>query len=188
MNPDSNHEDSPERYRQYLLTLLRMRTPSQLQSKMDLSGIVQQTLLEAQLVLDEWKTWDDDRRIAWLRTALAHNRTDEANRFQTARRDVGREVSIDQTFSDSSARLEAVLAAEQSSPSTRASRNEELIRLANSLAQLLDTQRRAVELHHLTGLSIKTTAAEMGTTEQAVVGLLRRGLQRLRELMGASPP
>ena len=82
-----------------------------------------------------------------------------------------------------SARLEAWLAAEQSSPSERAERHEELLRLTDNLAALPEDQRRAIELHHLQGLSLADTATAMDRTTQSVVGPLFRGLRRLRERM-----
>ncbi|HET6576065.1 MAG TPA: sigma-70 family RNA polymerase sigma factor [Fimbriiglobus sp.] len=174
---------TPEEYRQYLLTLARLQTDDRFNDKVDLSGVVQQTLLEAQAVADPWRTWSADQRIAWLRRALANNLTDEVRKFTADARDVDRERSLEQALADSSARLGAWLVAEQSSPSERAVRHEDLLRLASALAALPDDQQRAVELHHLKGLSLADTAAAMGKTTQAVVGLLFRGLRRLRELM-----
>jgi RNA polymerase sigma-70 factor (ECF subfamily) len=39
-----------------------------------------------------------------------------------------------------------------------------------------------VELHHLKGLPVAEVAAQVGRTRPAVVGLLFRGLKKLREL------
>lgn len=177
-------DDTPEQYREYLHTLLRMRADPWLNGKVDLSGIVQKTLLEAAQNLPRWREMPEGERMAWLRTVLANNHADEVRKFRTQARDAGREVSIEQSLADSSARIAVWLAADQSSPSARTVRNEDLLRLTACLAQLLDDQRRAVELHHLGGLPIAATADEMGKSPQAVVGLLRRGLERLRELMG----
>jgi RNA polymerase sigma-70 factor (ECF subfamily) len=175
---------TPEDFRDYLHTLARLQADDRLGGKIDLSGVVQQTLLEAGAVADEWGAWTTARRAAWLRRALAHNLTDEVRRLTAGARDVGRERSIEQALAESSARIEAWLAADESSPSARAARHEDLVRLASALAGLPDDQRRAVELHHLRGLPLTDTAAAMGKSTQAVVGLLFRGLRRLRELMG----
>ena len=51
------------------------------------------------------------------------------------------------------------------------------------LADLNSPQCEAVTLHHLQGLSLAELARRMERSEAAVAGLLRRGLQRLRELM-----
>jgi RNA polymerase sigma-70 factor (ECF subfamily) len=61
-----------------------------------------------------------------------------------------------------------------------------LLLLARCLAALPDDQRVAVEMHHLRDLPVSAIAAELGKTEASVAGLLRRGLKRLRELLGTS--
>ena len=76
------------------------------------------------------------------------------------------------------------MAADQSSPSGRAERHEELLRLAAALTALPDDQRRAVEMHHLEGRPLAEVAAELGRSKGAVAQLLFRGLKKLRELMG----
>ena len=62
-------------------------------------------------------------------------------------------------------------------------RGEEVARLARALACLPPDQQQVVELHHLKGMSVADVADQMGRTKQAVVGLLFRGLKRLRELL-----
>ena len=63
-------------------------------------------------------------------------------------------------------------------------RGEELLRLSQALACLPEDQRRAVELHYLKGLPVAEVAEQIGRTRPAAVGLLFRGLKRLRELLG----
>ena len=99
----------------------------------------------------------------------------------TARkRDVRREWSLEQALDQSASRLEHWLAAQQSSPSQHAIRQEELLRMAETLAMLPEGQRRAIELHHLQGWPLAEIAAELETTKAAVAGLLHRGLKNLR--------
>jgi RNA polymerase sigma-70 factor (ECF subfamily) len=180
--PPARPGDSPERYRDYLLFQGRLLLGGQFPGKVDLSGVVQQTLLEAHAELDRFRGLDVGQRAAWLGQLLANNLTDEVRRFRTAARDAGREQSLE-ALGESAARAEAWLAADQSSPSQRASRGEQLLRLADALARLPDDQRAAVELHHLGGLTIDEAAARLGKSFDAVVGLLYRGLRRLRELL-----
>ena len=85
-------------------------------------------------------------------------------------------MALDLSLDDSSARLEEWLAAVQSSPSQRASKHEQLLRLAQALAALPPNQRRAVELRHLKLHSLAETAAILGISPPAAAGLLRRGL------------
>jgi RNA polymerase sigma-70 factor (ECF subfamily) len=105
----------------------------------------------------------------------------------TARkRDVRREWSLDAALDESSTRLERWLAAEQSSPSQRAIRQEELLRMAEALASLPGPQRLAIEGHHLRAMPLSEIAEELGTTKAAVAGLLHRGMKALRSRLGES--
>jgi RNA polymerase sigma-70 factor (ECF subfamily) len=171
----------PERYRAYLLFLARQHAAAELRGKLDPSGVVQQTLLEAHAAAEQLGPLDSMRRLVWLRTALARNLADEVKRFRTAKRDAGRERSLD--VDASASRLEAWLAAEQSSPSQQVDRGEQLLRLADALTTLPDAQREAVERHYLLGEPVAVVAAAMGRTPAALAGLLKRGLQQLREIL-----
>jgi RNA polymerase sigma-70 factor (ECF subfamily) len=92
-----------------------------------------------------------------------------------------RERSLEAALEQSSQRLEAILAADQSTPSQRAIRHEQLLLLADALARLPDDQRQAVELRHLQGLATVEIAQRMDRTVAAVGGLLQRGLRTLRD-------
>lgn len=173
-------EPSFERFRSYLHLLARMQVEPQFQGKLDLSGVIQQTLWEAYQDRGRFEGQNEAQQAAWLRTILAHNLTDEFRKLGAAVRDVVRERSLEAALEDSSSRLEGWLAAEQSSPSQQAMRNEQSLRLAEALAELPEDQRRAVEMHHLHGCSLAEVAEQMGRSKGAVASLLFRGLERLR--------
>ena len=175
-----------ERFREFLSLLARLQLAPRLQGKVDLSGVVQQTLLEIHQTFDRFEAWDEAQKAAWLRKILAHNLTDEVRKRTAAARDVGRERSLEAALGQSSARLEAWLAAHQSSASGRAERHEELLRLATALAALPEDQRTAVELHHLEGYSVVEVGHRMGRSAGSVAGLLHRGLKALRGRLGDS--
>lgn len=172
-----------EGFRAYLRLLARTQVDSALQGKVDLSGVVQQTLLEAHQAWDQLRSRSESQQAAWLRTALARNLTDEVRKLRTAARDVAREHSLEAALAESSARLEACLASQEDSPSQRAIRNEHLLRLAEALEQLPEDQRRAVEWHHLQGLSLEQTAKRLRRSKGAAAALLHRALRKLRALL-----
>jgi RNA polymerase sigma-70 factor (ECF subfamily) len=178
--PGEAAELSLERFRPYLHLLARMQMEPQFQGKLDLSGVVQQTLWEAHQDRSRFQGQNEAQQAAWLRTILAHNLTDEFRKLGAAVRDVVRERSLEAALENSLSRVEGWLAAEQSSPSQQAMRNEQSLRLAEALAELPEDQRRAVELHHLQGLSLAEVAEQMGRSKGAVASLLFRGLERLR--------
>jgi RNA polymerase sigma-70 factor, ECF subfamily len=174
--------DDLERYRDYLHLLARLHLDARLRGKVDLSGVVQQTLLEAYQARPQFPAGAGPTRT-WLRRILANNLTDEVRKLTAAARDVQRERSLEQALDASSVRIEAWLAAEQSSPSQRALREEEVSQLAAALVQLPDDQRMAVELHHLQGLPLAEVAAQLERTKGATAALLFRGLKKLRQLL-----
>src|SRR6516162_9821571 len=162
-----------ESFRNYLLLLARVQ--------LDPDDLVQQTLARALEKRDRFRGTDDAQRAAWLRTLLSRTLIDAARKLA---RGGGVARSLEAALEQSSARLEAFLAADQTSPSGQVERQERLLRLADALAILPADQRRAVELKHLQGLALVEVARRMGRTVPAVAGLLQRGLRALREDLG----
>ncbi len=174
---------SIEDYRDYLLLLVRLQLGSRLRAKVDASDVVQQAILHAHENRGQFRGGTEGEWLAWLRAILANALAAAVRQFDTQARDPGRERSLEAELERSSSRLESLLAADQTSPSERAVRGEELLRLAHAIARLPEDQRRVVELHYLKGLAVADVAEEIGRTRPAAVGLLFRGLKRLRELL-----
>jgi len=173
-----------ERYRNYLRLLARLQLDPRLRGKLDPSDLVQQTLLQAHQMHGQFRGTTEAEQAAWLRQILVRTMANAVRDLGRLKRDVGRERSLEAAIEESSLRLEAWLASEQTSPSVRAEKNEQLLRLAEALEQLPEAaQREAVELHHLRGLSLAELAGQLGRSEGAVAGLLHRGIKRLRKLL-----
>jgi RNA polymerase sigma-70 factor (ECF subfamily) len=176
-------DPSLERCREYLRMLARLQLSPKLHGKLDASDVVQQTLLSAHANRGQFRGQTEAEFLAWLRQILANHLAGAVRRFGAGVRDIGRERSLEAKLEDSTARLDAWLAADQSSPSQRVMREELHIRLADALGKLPEDQRVAVELHHLKGRSVAEAAEQMGRTKTAVVGLLFRGLKKLRQIL-----
>jgi RNA polymerase sigma-70 factor (ECF subfamily) len=180
MNPETQGP-ALERFRNYLRLLARMELDRRLRAKLDPSDLVQQTFLRAHQALGQFRGSSEAELAAWLRQILASLLERAVRDFGRAKRDLGRERSLEASLDDSSARLEAWLAAEdQLSPSQQADRNEQLLRLADALATLPPEQREAVVLHYLEGQPVADIARRLGRSTAAVGGLLKRGLKKLR--------
>ena len=167
-----------EAYREYLRLLARLQIAAGLVNRIDISGVVQQTIWDAAQAPHppaEQGEW-----LNWLRRLLANNLHDELRKAKAARRDVRRERSLEADLEASSARLEGWVRSQQSSPSHRAIRVEELNRLAVAMSQLSDEQRTAIELHHLQGLQLQAIAEQLGRSKEAVASLLYRGMKKLK--------
>jgi RNA polymerase sigma-70 factor (ECF subfamily) len=181
---DGVPEELLQKYRAYLALVARCQLGPRLQSKLDASDLVQQTLLRAHEKRDQFGGATAAEFRAWLRQILTNELRAAVRRFATEARDLGRELPWQAELDESAARLQAWLAADQTSPSQCASRDEEHLRLAEALAQLPAEQRRCVELHHLQGYRVAEVAELVERSEEAVVGLLYRGLKKLRQLLG----
>jgi len=175
-----------ERCREYLRMLARLQLHPRLHGKLDASDVVQKTLLSAHTHRDQFRGRTEAELLGWLRQILANHLAGAVRRFGAGLRDISRERSLEAGLEESAGRLEAWLAADQSSPSQQAMRQELHLRLAEALGQLPEDQRLAIELHHLKGCTVAEAAGQMGRTKNAVVGLLFRGMKRLRQLLQES--
>lgn len=173
-----------EHYRDYLHLLARLHLDPRLKGKLDASDIVQQTLLKAHAKLDQFRGHSEEELLGWLRQILANDLAGAVRQFRASTRDLRKERSLELGLDESAARIDSWLAANQSSPSQQVMRHERLLRLAEALRELPADQRQAVELHHLRGYTVAETAEHMTRTKPAVMGLIFRGLKRLRELLG----
>lgn len=181
MHPESEADRlGVEQFRTYLLLLAQAQLGRQLGPKLDASDVVQQTLLDAHRQRQQFRGRTPAEMAAWLRRMLACNLADAVRALNRGKRDIARERSLEEAVEQSSARVEAWLAAEQSSPSEHAERNEELLRLADGVAALSEAQRSAVVLHYWQGLPLAEVARQMGRSPAAVAGLLQRALRTLR--------
>ena len=138
-----------ERYRALLSLLARLQADARLQGKIDLSGVVQQTLLEAFQAARQLADFTEAQQVAWLREALAHNLNDEIRKLRTAKRDIRRERSLEARLDESASRLEQLLPATSSTPSRQLAREENMLRVAQALDRLPANQRQVIEEHHL---------------------------------------
>jgi len=172
-----------EEYGNYLDLLARLQLQARFRGKLGTSDIVQQTLLKATQNWDQFRGRDGPELACWLRRILSNALVDAVRELTGAKRDVARERSLEAELAQSSARLESLLQASPSSPSAHLLRELDLLELSAALAQLPEDQRLALEMHYLQGCTIAAVAEQMNRTERSVAGLVRRGLQKLRELL-----
>ena len=163
-------------FRDYLLQLARLQIDPKLRGKLDPSDLVQQTLLTAHEKLDQFRGSTGAELAAWLRTILANHLNLALRR---SNHPAARTQSLQTSLDQSSARLEEMLAAEDTSPGEAADRAERLLRLTSAMTELPDDQRTAIELRHLQGMAVSEVAATMEKTIAAVAGLLHRGTKAL---------
>ena len=118
----------------------------------------------------------------YLRLAGLHRFIDYGQRATAQKRDMARR---DDQSGPSGMRAVGDFESPDDTPISILSKKELLRELHQTLGSLALNQARAVELHFLSGYTLQRTAEEMGTTLNAVMGLVHRGLMTLRELMSA---
>jgi RNA polymerase sigma-70 factor (ECF subfamily) len=168
---------APERYREYLRLLARPRLPNRLRRLLSASDLAHETILKAHNKREQFQGQTEAEYRAWLRRILANTIADAAR---------GREPDILQALEKSSAVLEEWVVAVGPSPAEKVECAEQLLRLAEALAQLSDDERTALEMRYLQDprCPLPEIAKQLGRpTAKAVAGLLARGLEKLRELL-----
>ena len=178
---EDNAAPALDQYRSYLKLLADLQLNPRLKVKEDASDIVQQTMLEAHRDFAAFRGKTEAELRAWLKTILTHNVLAVAKHYGRDKRAAGLEVSLQDELEQSSALLHRQLVADQTSPSMKLMKQESSEQLAEALLKLLDNERSAVVLKHFHNWSVAEIAQHLGRTEEAVAGLLRRGLKKLRD-------
>ena len=169
-----------ESYRSYLNLLARANLHPPVRARLDASDLVQETLLEAHRDQGAFRGRNGLQQAAWLRRILANNLAGALRDLHRARRDPGRERSLDAAIEESRVRLQSWLAAAGPTPSQIVEKHERLLRVAGSLEELSADQQEAVLLRYFQGCTLAEISERMNRSPASVAGLLHRGLRQLR--------
>ncbi|MCA9263021.1 MAG: sigma-70 family RNA polymerase sigma factor [Planctomycetales bacterium] len=174
------------RYRDRLLAVASRELHPQIQAKSGASDIVQETFLRAQHAFNEFRGQSDVELAGWLRSILLNHISNVRRQYMTGKREIGREKSLQAGQPGDSVRLP--LAALDSSPSVRCSRNEEAEWLAAAIGRLPDDYRQVIEMRYWQQLTFVEIGERMQRSAEATRKLWARALVRLdQELTKADP-
>ena len=167
-----------EKHRDYLRLLGLAQLAGEVRAKIDLSGVIQVTMLEASQ--QEPPNLNANQQLPWLRRVFLNNLLDELRKLRAQRRDIQRERSLEEPIEQSATRLKKYLAGDESSPSVKAIRQERADLLLQAIAELPEAQRTAIELHHLQELPLEEISKRLDRPKGAVAALIYRGMKTLR--------
>jgi RNA polymerase sigma-70 factor (ECF subfamily) len=142
---------------------------------------VQQSCLEFHRDFHTFRGTEEAELVAWLRQILQNNVANTIRHVHADKRSIKKERSLSDT-AGTGCPLGQQIEADQSSPSQGARRGEERERMELLLKDLPDDQREAVRLRHIQGWSLEQIAGHLGRSEMAVAGLLKRGLEKARQI------
>jgi RNA polymerase sigma-70 factor (ECF subfamily) len=158
------------RFRPYLNVIAQRMLDDRIQGRLDFADVVQATFLEASRDFGSFRGDTVETFLAWLRHILRNNiatahQEHLATQKRSARREVSMAVPVGGEGSDF--QLAHILPAETSTPSQRIMRDEAAVVLATCLEQIPNTQREAIRMRYLEGMSLKEIAKKMDKSEMA---------------------
>jgi RNA polymerase sigma-70 factor (ECF subfamily) len=165
-----------ESFRPYLRYLARALGGERLPARCDVSDVVQDALLGAHRDFARFRGTTVAELTAWLRCILVRTAGHSVRHAAAAKRAAGREQPADD--------LAERAVDPGSSPSDRAVRHEQAVRMAQALARLPDDMQQVLLGRHMDGLSYAELAGRLGRSEAAVRVLYSRALDRLRQECG----
>jgi RNA polymerase sigma-70 factor, ECF subfamily len=186
LGDESAKGDLLNRFRPYLNVIAQRLLDERLQGRMDFADVVQTTFLEASRDFHGFRGESVESFLAWLRNILRNNvstihQQHLAAQKRSARKEIVLRVSSES--GGSSLGMADIVPSDSSTPSQRLMRDEAAVVLASCLEQIPESQREAIRMRYLEGMSLKEISDRVSKSEMAVAGLLKRGLRALREQM-----
>lgn len=133
-------------------------------------------------VIDRREDWQPTGRfVGWLFTIARHRMVDH---YRSSARTpiVGSDADVDELLPDTS----AAMVAAPLSPLRRAELAQDNSRVQQALSLLPEAQREAVLMHHVAGMTLDEIGQATGHKREAVKSRLRYGVNRLRQILGAT--
>ena len=159
-----------------------------LRVRLDASDLVQETFLKAHREFSQFLGSTEPELIAWLRQIQVRSLADQLKRHRAKGRDYRREEPMEVILDRSSQAIQSRLAAPLSSPSSRTSRREQVVLLANALEKMSADYREVFILRNLEHMPFDQIAVRMGRSSGAVRKLWTRTMLALKRLLEESSP
>jgi len=171
LKPESQ-EEFFRRIRPMLQDLAEDLIARDLQSKIDASDLVQQTMLEAYEDLETLKSKDPVHVDSWLRSMLVNNFLDAVRYFrESLKRDIAREEPLSPSLNNKLA----------DSDSGGSRRESELKRMHAAMGKLPSAHQQILKWRYFEGYSYRKIAELVSRGEDAVRMMVNRSLDRLNQ-------
>ncbi len=166
-----------DHFRPLLRARARESLPPPLLARIDESDVVQQTCVLVLRQFEQLRGRSVGEFVAWLLQVHQHNLLNMVDHHRgAAKRAVDREHADD-------GQAAAKIPSQLTSPSQKAVRGERRRQLEEAIAKLPDGQREAVRMRFLDEASLAEIAQQLDRSEDAVAGLLKRGMAQLKRML-----
>ena len=163
-----------------ILWLVRLRMGKELRSRLESVDIVQDVLVSTLKDLQNFTYKNEGDFIRWISRITENRLCDNLNRLHAVKRDIRREVRLDNnspTLADSlAAAMEPI---DVTTPSAIVSKREDFERLAKAIDTLKPEYRKIIILAKVEGLSYKEIADKLDKSADAVRMLFYRAMAAL---------
>jgi RNA polymerase sigma-70 factor (ECF subfamily) len=177
-------------YRNYLRIMAQAGLGPKLRHHVDLSDVVQETLVEVVRQFPRFTGETEGALTGWLRRLMSEKLADLGRYNGRAKRgggvlplalDAPREIGpMDDPGDYIEVRMADVLAVSQATPSEDASRRELVLRVADALRQMPRPEADVLLLYHAEGESFTAIGSRLGMSRKAVRRIWARGLKTLK--------
>jgi len=176
-----------QEYAERLHARIRRNLPDDVRGVLDAEDVLQQAYAQAFRKVHTFQPQAPSSFYPWLAKIADNTLVDEVKKQRRLKRGGGRPAAgpIAGGMTSSAAQLLELVGFHEQTPSRVAARCEAADALHVALAGLKESQRQALELVHLKGLSREEAAQAMGISKAALGSLLDRGLKSLREALGS---
>jgi RNA polymerase sigma-70 factor (ECF subfamily) len=186
-------------YRNYLRMVVRSGMGPRLRERVELSDVVQETLVEVVRQFPSFTGQNEAALVGWLRRLVGQKLAD-LGRYHSRAKRVGdvKALPLDAPWEadggglpsgggGDGGRLLDVLALSQTSPSEQASRRELIVLLADALTDLPELEAEVLWRYHAENQSFEAIGEQMGVGRKVVRGLWAKGLKRLKQTLEGPP-
>ena len=178
--------DLLSQFREFLRLTAAAAIPATHRARLDASDVVQETMLKAGNRFETFAGHTEAELAGWLRTTLNRTVIDGLRHLQTARAaDPLRVKSVEAVFDRGSHICQNLLAASGTSPSMRASHQEDALILARAMSLLPEDYRQVLMLRSIEERPWSEVSKMMARSEGSVRMLWTRALVQLKPKLEA---
>jgi RNA polymerase sigma-70 factor (ECF subfamily) len=167
-------------YTERVRWMVRLRMGKELRRKLDSMDLVQDILIHALGGITDFTYENEGDFVRWLSRIAENALRDNWDRFHAEKRDIRKEIPIDNGRRRSGSRLSGVPGpVATTTPSVILSRKEDLARLEKAIDVLKSEYKEVIVLTKIEGLDYQQIADRLGKSSEAVRKLVSRAMTAL---------